>query len=320
MLAREMTEDLHAIREAARAQAASSNQPIRKLLSTKGVSFGAITANPNGTYGTAEVEGVDTDLIVKPFHQKRVVNSLRVFTVNAFNHHHGLQAVERFGTARTGEADFDEDGVPNELTEGDITAATIFQAAMPSPGQVLPSTPSERSLARLGERLFAEIGCGDCHRPALPLRSSIFTEPNPYNPPGNLRPSDVTRPFSFDLARLPGGRGVERSGRGAIVRAFTDLKRHVISDEADPFFANEKLIQGGVPTNQFITRKLWDCGSSGPWGHRGDCSTIGEAILHHAGEARPHRNRYADLGASGQRAIVAFLETLRVVPPPPPND
>ena len=79
-----------------------------------------------------------------------------------------------------------------------------------------------------GELAFERIGCATCHIPALPLDSTIFTEPGPFNPPGNLVAMDVARPFSFDLTR-EGQRprlARERNASGQVmVRAFTDLKR-----------------------------------------------------------------------------------------------
>jgi len=317
MLAREMTAELHRIREGARQQAIQSGKFVTKDLVTKGVYFGRITCSPSGDVNTSQVEGVDPDLIIKPFHQKGVVVSVRQFTVNAFNHHHGLQAVERFGIERTGTRDFDGDGVEDELTVGDITAATLFQVALGNPVQVMPSDLATRSRVLRGEQLFNKIGCARCHIPALILDNPIYTEPNPYNPPGNLRPQDVPRPFAFDLTRDGPGPYLERTQDGrAIVRAYTDLKRHRIADEDDPFFNNERVIQGGVPTDTFITRKLWDVGNSEPYGHRGDLTTIGEAIMHHAGEARPERTRFLNLPPQDQLALVDFLKTLQVVPQP----
>lgn len=97
MLAGEMSDDLISIRSVAKAEASASGHDVTRSLDTKGVNFGSITAHPDGTFDTSAVAGVDADLVIKPFHQKGVVNSIRVFTVNAFNHHHGMEAVERFG-------------------------------------------------------------------------------------------------------------------------------------------------------------------------------------------------------------------------------
>jgi hypothetical protein len=330
MLAREMTVDLLALRQLAIYKARKFGGDHTVSLTTKGVNFGQLTARPDGSVDTSKIEGVNPDLIIRPFSQKGVVNSVRVFTVNAFNHHHGMQAVERFGYGQKDNQgniittnDFDEDGVPDELTVGDITAATIFQAALNVPGRVIPGDPARRGAARRGESLFDEIGCAECHRPALPLESGLFSEPNPFNPAGNLRPQDVRRPTVFDLTKdIPSPR-LERGkdGKGtAIVRAYTDLKRHVICDEMDPFFCNERLVQDGVPTDQFITRKLWDVGNSAPYGHRGDLTTITEAILHHAGEARPQRERFAALPKELQNEIVEFLKQLQVLPNGAPRE
>lgn len=326
LLARQMSMALHDIRAAAVTEARSSGRPVTKPLVTKGVNFGQITALPDGTVDTSRVEGVDSDLIIKPFNQKGTVVSLRVFSINAMNHHHGMQAVERFGIGQRDSQgnliatpDFDQDGVPDELTAGDITALTLFQAAMNIPGRVLPDDPMRRTAAERGEQLFAAIGCTDCHRPALILDNPIFSEPGPFNPPGNLRPTEVARPVTFDLTRDGPTPRLERtSGGSAIVRAYTDLKRHVICDEQDPFFCNERRVQDGVPSNRFLTRKLWDVGSTAPYGHRGDLTTITEAILHHAGEARPQRDRFTALGQAEQAAIVEFLKTLQVLPPGAP--
>lgn len=73
-----------------------------------------------------------------------------------------------------------------------------------------------------------------------------------------------------------------------------------------------------MPPEQFLTRKLWDVGSTAPYGHRGDLTTITEAILHHAGEARPQRERFAALKEKKQAAIVEFSKTLQVLPPGAP--
>jgi hypothetical protein len=321
MLAREMTTDLIAIRDAAKLEAQSTGHNVTRFLDTKGVNFGRITARPNGTFNNSGIEGVDTDLIIKPFSQKGVVNSIRVFTVNAYNHHHGMEAVERFGVGekdRSGNTintnDFDEDGVADELSVGDITAAVIFQAAMNVPGRVIPDDTNRRAAAQRGEDRFAQIGCTDCHKPTLTLNSRFFTEPNPYNPPGNLAVQDVSKPLSFDLTRDIAKPRLQREGAGAVVHAYTDLKRHVICDAQDPFFCNEQVIQGGVPVDQFVTRKLWDVGNTAPYGHRGDLTTITDAIMHHAGEARAQRERFAALSADQRGEIVEFLKQLQVLP------
>lgn len=145
----------------------------------------------------AASRGVDTDLIIKPFHQAGVVRSVREFTVNAFNHHHGMQAEERFdlNPDKGFDPGFDQDGVMRELTIGDVTATTIFQAALGVPGRMLPADPEEQRVIDRGEALFEApieqggTGCATCHVPVMQLKSRMFVEPHPLNLPGTFSDS-----------------------------------------------------------------------------------------------------------------------------------
>ena len=133
LLAREMTADLQAIRAAAVSQACATGKEAPADLVTKGVRFGSIVAHPNGIVDLDAIEGVDSDLIVRPFSRKGVFTSLRQFTINALNIHHGMEAVERFGVRWTGSHDFAESGVPDAITDGDVSALVAFQATLPPP-------------------------------------------------------------------------------------------------------------------------------------------------------------------------------------------
>lgn len=70
-----------------------------------------------------------------------------------------------------------------------------------------------------------------------------------------------------------------------------------------------------MPTSQFLTRKLWDVGNSAPYGHRGDLTTITEAIEVHGGEARSSRDAFMALSRSERNEVVEFLKSLRILPP-----
>lgn len=313
MVAREMTEDLHAIRAQAHIRAANERTEVRARLQTKGVDFGELIIHPDGSVNVDSVRGVDADLIVKPFGSKGVATSIREFTIFALNQHHGIQAVERFGWERTGFSDFDGDGVREEFSVGQISALTAFQAALPAPGRANLNTPTATEAAQLGEQRFLEVGCGSCHMPRLPLRSLWFFEPSPYNRPGAAVPSAIGGQFAVPIT-FSNGTGVYRDANGLLfVAAFTDLKRHVICDSDDPFFCNEWRPQDFVPTDQFLTPKLWDAGSSAPYGHRGDLTTLSEAIIHHSGEAKEVKQAFLTMPDKDKKAVISFLRSLQVI-------
>ncbi|MCI0393608.1 MAG: hypothetical protein L0332_14380 [Chloroflexi bacterium] len=328
MLAREMTAELQAIRATAVSRAAAEGVPVTIALMAKGIGFGAITALPDGVLDTRAVEGVNPDLIVRPFYQAGVVVSLRESTVNELNHHHVLQAEEAFDLDPFKGPDFDQDGITRELTTGDVTAIVLWQAALGVPGRVLPAGEAGRQEVSLGEQFFLQVGCAGCHAPELQLNSRFFSEPNPWNPPSAFR--NTSQLVSFDMTTQGEGPTLELLGQGAVIRAYTDLKRHDPCDDpgrpdAIRHFCNEELAQnrldqGGRPgAEYFLTRKLWDVGNSAPYGHRGDLATIAEAILAHGGEARISRDAFMALPAEQQAAIVRFLKTLQVLPPGSPR-
>jgi hypothetical protein len=325
MVARQMTADLQAQRDA-------TPKPGTNALVSKGVSFGKIVRTKEGRWDVSQVTGLpapslDTkggtvapDLIIRPMHQAGNVVSIRQFSNNAFNHHHGIQAAERFGPG----ADPDGDGYRDELTRADITAASAFQAAMAVPGRVIPDQWQIERAVLNGENRFVTIGCAKCHVPNLPLTQQgwIYTEPNPYNPVGNLRPGEAPT-FRMDLnsSDLPKPR--LKSIQGTVyVPAFTDLKLHdITTGSSDP---NREVIDMNQPAgstgffagnSKFLTRKLWGLASKPNFFHHGLYTTIREATEAHAGEAKASRDAYMALSKYDQDSVIEFLKTLRLLPP-----
>lgn len=325
MLSRQMTAELQLIRD--------SLEPGESLaLESKGVSFGSLARDSSGNWDTTGVSGLPPQslansgpgdppsLVIHPFHQSGSVVSIRQFTNNAYNHHHGMQSTERFGD----NTDADGDGVANELTRADITAASVFQATLAVPRQVMPRDRNARRAVRRGSRLFSSIGCADCHVPALPLvdKGWIYTEPNPYNPPGNLQVGEAeTLRVDLTHSSLPGKR--PKPVKGVVwVPAYTDLKLHDITSGPDD--PNGESININAPggsaeflagNRRFLTKKLWGAANERPYFHHGQFTTLREATLAHAGEALESRQNFSSLSDAEQDQIIEFLKSLQVVPP-----
>lgn len=311
LLAREMSEELVQLRTDALLQAATIGTPVKVPLTAKGVSFGFITALPDGLVDLSDIEGIDTDLVIRPFSQKGVMTSLRQFTVNAMNHHHGMQATERFGTRWTGENDFDLDGVTNELSEDNISALVAWQATLRVPLEKEPTNPTWQQAATRGRSLFKAQGCADCHRTELPLSSLKFNDPGPFDVAGTLNNTQVSQPAVYDLALLEWTKTLPRNDNGEVlVPLFGDLKRHTMTDRVNTLLGNELLSQRFVGRDVFMTSELWGIGSTAPYGHRNDFTSLDEIILAHGGDARTARDAFAGASEADQIALIAFLKTL----------
>jgi hypothetical protein len=349
-LAEEMTEELRARRDGGIAQACESGGSVDVELSTKGVSFGSLRVSCAGIEDDSGVAGVDPDLIVRPFQWKGTEATVRSFVRGAGHNELGMQAVELVGEGVDGDAD----GVVDELTIPDVTAMAVYLGAQPRPvTQVelnrlrialmlrrqfdtaeefgLPTLTRDdlRSISR-GERLFAEIGCEDCHRSALRIEDPTFSEPSTVagyrdDPFPAGQPGLVER-ISFDLTRdLPDNqiqvgrshfdlgnferphrfRGRRGGSDGAIVRLYGDLKRHDMGPELA-----ENTDETGHGASVWITKELWGVGSSGPYLHDGRATTLTEAVLEHGGEAAASRAQFAALSEGDEADVVRFLENL----------
>jgi len=347
MLARQMTAELQAQRDAT--LPGNSTQ-----LSSKGISFGVLTRNGDGTWNTSQVKGLAApslsskgttppSLIIRPLHQVGNVVSIRQFSNTAFNHHHGMQSEERFGLG----ADPDGDAFVNELTTADLTAVSLYQATLAVPGRVIPNDLAVEQAILAGEALFKQIGCATCHA-TLPLTSNnnpglagkpgwIYFEPNPYNPATgpnspNLQLGPTNYPVSapavtVDLTSetLPPPRLRALHGM-VVVPAYTDLKLHDISATSDPKIDPEcEPLDQNQPAGspgffagncKFITRKLWGFyNQGGAFMHHGKFTTAREAVEAHNGEALTQRKAFDALPADLQDDVIEFLKSLQVLPP-----
>jgi hypothetical protein len=324
MLARQITVDLQRTRD-------SLKLGETKELVSKGISFGKLTFTKAGLWDTSKVEGLGRlsllsadshhppTLVIRPWHQASNVVSLREFTNTAFNHHHGIQSTERFGL----DMDPDGDGVVNELTRADVTAVAVFQATLQVPGRVISREPRVERAVLDGERLFERIGCATCHIPKLPLDANgwIYTEPSPFNPPGNLRTGEGPE-VRVDLAsdELPPPRLKPDSAGVVWVDAYTDFKLHDICgspEEREPIDMNQsqwspRFRQGNC---RFLTKRLWGAANEPPFFHHGLFTTLRRSILAHSGEAIESRRAFEALTAYERDAVIEFLKTLQVLPP-----
>jgi cytochrome c peroxidase len=159
----------------------------------------------------------------------------------------------------------------------------------------------------------------------LPLEKKawIYSEPNPYNPPLNLRPG-TTKTLLMDLnnPELPAPRLSPDPANPDVVwvPAYTDLKLHDISDPSE---ISEALDMNQTPwtakfrdgNRRFLTKRLWGAANEPPYFHNGLFTTLRQSVLAHAGEAVQSRTQFQNLKEYDQDSLIEFLKTLQVLPP-----
>lgn len=288
LLGIEMTADLQRLR-----QQALDNPGTPVELTTKGVSFGRITADAGGTIDTSELEGIDADLIVKPFGRKGEFATTREFDVGAMEFHFGIQPVEVVGE----NVDADGDLVVDEILVGELSALHVFSATMPRPEMKKATTSSMR-----GFRAFRDAGCADCHKPSLDTEERRL----PLRYPENRLDAGENVYRLIDLAAAPTDFELNETG-GVKVPLFADLKRHDMGDSLAENFATAD----DKTNREFTTARLWGVADTAPYMHDGRATTLAEAILMHDGAAAEARQAFEQLDVSTQADIISFLGILR---------
>ena len=338
MLADEITRSLRATRSQAVQAAQRAGAPVSLPLVAKGIAYGTIVGRPDGTVDTSGVQGVDADLRVRPFFAEGKTISIREFVVGAFHAEMGMQAVDPLLRAAANGADVvtpagmhlqgscdaiaappahgpnhdpDRDGVGNEVPTSIVDHMEFYLLNYFKPGHT-EQTPETVH----GRELLHSLGCTQCHVPDLVVeRDRRVADVETVFDPQQLGFNRLTATATplFQLAPL-GAQHPERKlpngGAFVVHDLFADFRRH---DLGTAF--HERNFDGSV-TTRFMTEPLWGVGTTAPYGHDGRSINLREVILRHGGEAQAARNAFELATGADQRAVLAFLESLVLFPPP----
>jgi hypothetical protein len=362
MLADEMTADLRAIREQTIREASTGvvapapdagaapdnarrppNDPkpttVSRPLMSKGVSFGRITAKPDGSVDTSEVKGVDADLRVRPFLHQGQTASIREFLVGAFHAEMGLQAWDPVLCAATDPAapkaavsaggfkydpelddferppvctaaeDLDADGKVGEINPALVDYVEFYLLNYFKPGHYRGTQRTAQ-----GVQLMQRVGCMGCHVRNLEIRKDrrIADVETSYDPERGIFNGlfAEAKPLFRTVADAGAYPQLQPLGGSFVVKdVFTDLKRH----DLGPAF-HERDFDGQRITSH-VTEPLWGVGTTAPYGHDGRSVTLDAVIRRHGGEAERVTRAYVELSADDQEKIIDFLQTLVLFPP-----
>lgn len=316
LLANEMTEELQA-----QLAAGPTDGVTPTVLSAKGVSFGSVVKGPNDHYGhvtivennaegTANLTPGDEDfLVVQPFGRKGNEKSTRTFDIGALSFHFGMgvtvsadDAAEVF-TAYGEEieittTDHDLDGVHDEVTQGELSALSVFVGTAQT-----PFAKKAKGEARRGKQVMTDMGCTECHIPSMDTNGKNlgFRFPEIANEPSrNVHTTvDLTKkPMSFE----------ENDNGGITIELFADLKRHKMGPSLAEFDGDE----------MFTTMRLWGVADTAPYLHDGRALTITDAIVEHGADATSEAfnavngtDGFNNASQADRDAVLAFLDTLR---------
>jgi Di-haem oxidoreductase, putative peroxidase len=163
----------------------------------------------------------------------------------------------------------------------DIDRFTDFMRAL-APPPILQRDAE----ARIGHRLFQQVGCSGCHV------ETLTTAPNPA---AFLPPTTGGVPISVSLNRTLANR---------MFHPFSDFLLHDMGSLGDG------IASGVAGPTMMRTAPLWGVRAKSRLLHDGRASSIGEAVRFHDGQAAAARDAFQALSPDEQQQIVHFLDTI----------
>ncbi len=165
-----------------------------------------------------------------------------------------------------------------DLTDEQCVLMTDFIRDLPRPTAAPPGDPQVAAMTKTGQSLFRSIGCADCHSESLGSVAGLYSDM-------------LLHDMGVELESSTGY-------YGAIVPA--------------PAIRNDKFEESEQPSPvEWRTAPLWGVADSAPYLHDGRAKTLEEAVDTHRGEAVDVTERFKNLSGPEQKAIIAFLMTLR---------
>lgn len=254
---------IEAIPEKALEDNLGANVPLAPTKATLGISG---RLNRSGNDGT-----------VQRFGWKAQNKSLMMFAGEAYNVEQGVTN-DLFPNARELRDQALDDGQPESTVDlatggiADVEQFTIFMRLLDAPKPRIPANVSSTSVIS-GAQRFAEVGCVQCHTPALTTGKS-------------------------PVAALS----------NKIVPLFSDLAVHDMGTGLA-----DDIAQGGASGREFRTAPLWGVGQRLFFLHDGRATNLADAISAHSSsgsEANTVLQRYTALSDTQKQDLLNFLRSL----------
>lgn len=173
-----------------------------------------------------------------------------------------------------------------DLTSEQCLSLTSFVAGLMPPTRSSSGSVQHAREITAGEKLFTQVGCADCHRPAVGSVEGLYSD---------LLLHDMGAELGDPI-----GANADNGG------SFNVNTYYGSADPAPPQIAGK-----GTNTQQeWRTPPLWGVSDSGPWLHDGRATTLEEAIRLHGGQGRRSARQFAALPRRDRNQIFEFLGSL----------
>jgi CxxC motif-containing protein (DUF1111 family) len=226
---------------------------------------------------------------VGKFGWKASVATLHEFTLQACSNELGLEVPGAHRPAPPGSKNYKAPGL--DLSADQCLCLTDFILALPRPVTLKPQTEQHAPEIAAGQKVFASMGCVQCHRDKLGDVDGIYSD---------LLLHDMGKP-------LGASGSYANTSSVEFVKAENGVEPLPVLREG-PSLGQRPAF--GAGQNEWRTPPLWGLRDSAPYLHDGRADTIEEAIKLHDGEGAMAARAFEKLTPRERMQLDMFLMSL----------
>lgn len=222
------------------------------------------------------------------------MRSLDLFIKGACATELGLQVHEFEQTQDPLRKDYSLKG--NDLSQEQVGDLISYVRSLEPPRQIIPDQQQQREYVEEGKKLFAGIGCAECHVENVGKVSGVYSDFLLHNMGTQFEDPIPAEP----LANFSEGERMD------VIVSYHGMSRRPVSNDL------AKIMEVGAEQHtEYKTPPLWGVADSAPYMHDGRATSLRGAIEWHAGEAYSSYRRFSLMSEEKQFSLLKFLESLK---------
>ena len=197
-----------------------------------------------------------------------------------------------------------------DMNKAECDALVSYLRNLPPPVERKPATAQEAATIGAGHKLFASVGCADCHAEKVGPASGIYSDLLLHDMGPELGDSGDYGIFTPDAPEeeqddaLPAVAGVPtQTPFGGVQAVQAKMTPKQLA----------KLV--GALRQEWRTAPLWGVRDSGPYLHDGRADTLEQAIAFHGGQGSSAALKFFQLKPEERAQVVTFLKSLTAPEP-----
>jgi len=199
-----------------------------------------------------------------------------------------------------------------DMNKAECDALVGYLRNLPAPSERKPATAQETAAIGAGHKLFASVGCANCHVEKVGATSGLYSDLLLHDMGPELGDSGDYGVFTPDAPEEEQEESIPAIGNGQVAMAPNPFGQPQAEAKLTPQ-QMAKLV--GALRQEWRTPPLWGVRDSGPYLHDGRADTLEQAIAFHGGQGSKSALKFFQLKPEERAQLISFLKSLTAPEP-----